>query len=179
MHHETYAKGPNGNLNMPRRTISAILILGLLLLLCSTAVTAAEKARRFRLPGTTGVVDLAAFRGKVVYLDFWASWCVPCRKSFPWMNMLQARYREKGFEVIAISLDESPGDATVFLRKYPAAFTVAFDRRGKVAEAYGLKVMPTSYIIDRRGFIVKSYEGFSSANKRDAEATIERLVNGR
>ena len=162
---------------MLRRTASAILILGMLSLLCTTPVTAAEKARRFRLPGTSGVVDLAKFRGKVVYLDFWASWCIPCRKSFPWMNMLQARYKDKGFEVIAISLDESPGDATVFLRKYPAAFTIAFDRRGKVAEAYGLKVMPTSYIIDRQGFFVKSYEGFNSAHKRDAETTIEELVN--
>ncbi len=162
---------------MLRRTVSTFLIFALLLLLCVQTVSAADKARRFRLPGTEGVVDLADFRGKVVYLDFWASWCIPCRKSFPWMNLLQARYKEKGFEVIAVTLDESPGDATAFLRKYPAAFTVGFDRRGKVAEAYGLKVMPTSYIIDRNGFIVKTYQGFNSTHKKDAEATIEQLVN--
>ncbi len=162
---------------MLKRALSAIIIASLLgLLLSSTTVSAAEKARRFRLPGTTGVVDLAKFRGKVVYLDFWASWCVPCRKSFPWMNLLQAKYKEKGFEVIAVSLDENPGDATAFLRKYPAAFTVAFDRRGKVAEAYNLKVMPTSYLIDRRGFIVKTFEGFTSSHKKEAETAIEELL---
>lgn len=162
---------------MLRLDVSVILILSLLFLLCSTTLAAADKARLFRLPGTAGVVELSEFRGKVVYLDFWASWCLPCRKSFPWMNMLQARYKEKGFEVIGVTLDESPIDATAFLRKYPAAFTIAFDRRGKVAEAYGLKVMPTSYIIDKQGFIVKTYQGINSASKRDAEATIEKLVN--
>ncbi len=162
---------------MLKRALSAILIISLLgLLLPSSTAIAAEKARRFRLPGVTGVVDLAKFRGKVVYLDFWASWCVPCRKSFPWMNMLQARYKEKGFEVIAISLDENPGDATAFLRKYPAAFTVAFDRKGKVAEAYGLKVMPTSYLINGEGYIVKRFEGFNSSHKKETENAIEELL---
>ncbi|HHL45288.1 MAG TPA: TlpA family protein disulfide reductase [Gammaproteobacteria bacterium] len=162
---------------MLKRAVSAIIISSLLFLLLHTSTAAADdKARRFRLPGTTGVVDLAKFRGKVVYLDFWASWCLPCRKSFPWMNMLQARYKDKGFEVIAVTLDESPGDATAFLRKYPAAFTVAFDRKGKVAEAYGLKVMPTSYLIDKKGYIVKTYQGFNKSHKSSVEAAIEQLV---
>ncbi len=162
---------------MLKQAVSAIIISSLLsLLLYASNVTAEEKARRFRLPGTEGVVDLAQFRGKVVYLDFWASWCLPCRKSFPWMNMIQARYKDKGFEVIAITLDESPDDATAFLRKYPAAFTVAFDRKGKVAEGYGLKVMPTSYLIDKRGYIVETYEGFNKSLKKKAETAIEQLV---
>ncbi len=162
---------------MLKRALGVIVISSIMgLLLCTTAASAAEKARRFRLPGTTGIVDLAKFQGKVVYLDFWASWCIPCRKSFPWMNMLQARYKEKGFEVIAVSLDENPGDATAFLRKYPAAFSVAFDRKGKVAEAYGLKVMPTSYLIDRNGLIVQKYAGFNSSHKKEAEAAIEELL---
>ncbi len=165
---------------MIKRAVGATIVSCLLVLsLYASTAMAAEKARRFRLPGTTGVVDLAKLRGKVVYLDFWASWCIPCRKSFPWMNMLQARYKEKGFEVIAISLDEAPGDATAFLRKYPAAFTVAFDRRGKVAEAYGLKVMPTSYLLDRNGLIVETFQGFNTRHKAKAEAAIERLVAGK
>jgi len=162
---------------MLKRAVNAIIISSLLFMLLHTSsAAAADKARRFRLPGTAGVVDLANFRGKVVYLDFWASWCLPCRKSFPWMNMIQARYKERGFEVIAITLDETPNDATTFLRKYPAAFTIAFDRRGKVAEAYGLKVMPSSYLIDRNGYIVKKYQGFKKAHEREIEASIEQLL---
>ncbi len=162
---------------MLKRALCVVIVSALLgLLLCSSTAAAEEKAPRFRLPGTSGVIDLAKYRGKVVYLDFWASWCIPCRKSFPWMNMLQARYKEKGLEVIAISLDENPGDATAFLRRYPAAFTVAFDRRGKVAEAYGLKVMPTSYLIDKNGLVTARFEGFNSAHKKEAESAIEELL---
>ncbi len=90
--------------------------------------------------------------------------------------MVQARYKEKGFEVIAITLDESPEDATAFLRKYPAAFTIAFDRKGKVAEAYGLKVMPTSYLIDKNGHIVETIEGFNKTQKFKLETAIEELL---
>ncbi len=90
--------------------------------------------------------------------------------------MIQARYKDQGFEVIAITLDESPGDATAFLRKYPAAFTVAFDRKGKVAEAYGLKVMPTSYLIDKKGYITGVYEGFNKEHKNRIETAIEELI---
>ncbi len=162
---------------MLKRALCVVIVSALLgLLLCSSTAVAGEKALRFRLPGISGVVDLAKFRGKVVYLDFWASWCIPCRKSFPWMNMLQARYKEKGFEVIAVSLDENPGDATAFLRRYPAAFTVAFDRRGKVAEAYGLKVMPTSYLIDKNGLVTARFEGFNSSHKKETESAIEELL---
>ncbi len=163
---------------MIKRAVSAIAMVSLLFLSCYTsAVLANEKAPRFRLPGTTGVIDLANYRGKVVYVDFWASWCLPCRKSFPWMNMIQARYKERGFEVIAITLDESPNDATAFLRKYPAAFTVAFDRKGKVAEAFGLRVMPTSYLIDKEGYIVETAEGFSKKQKKRLETVIEKLLD--
>ncbi len=162
---------------MLKKTATTIIISILLsLFFYSSTVSSANKALRFQMPGTEGTVDLANFHGKVVYLDFWASWCIPCRKSFPWMSTLQARYKDKGFEVIAIALDESPSDATAFLRKYPAAFTIGFDREGKSAEAYGVKVMPTSYLIDKKGFIVKTYQGSPKNYQREIEATIEKLV---
>jgi len=103
---------------MLKRALCVVIVSALLgLSSCSSTAAAEEKALRFRLPGTTGIVDLAKFRGKVVYLDFWASWCIPCRKSFPWMNMLQARYKEKGFEVIAVSLDENPMPTSYLIDK--------------------------------------------------------------
>lgn len=162
---------------MLKRTATTIIISCLLsLFFYSSSASSADKALRFQMPGTNGTVDLAKFHGKVVYLDFWASWCIPCRKSFPWMNTLQGRYKDKGFEVIAIALDESPADVAAFLKKYPVTFTIGFDREGKSAEAYGVKVMPTSYLIDKKGFIIKTYQGSTKKYQKEIETTIERLL---
>ncbi len=157
--------------------MTTLIISSLLLLFFySSTVSAANKALRFQMPGAAGTVDLAKFHGKVVYLDFWASWCIPCRKSFPWMNTLQDHYQDKGLEVIAIALDESPKDAIAFLKKYSANFTIGFDREGKSAEAYGVKIMPTSYLIDRQGYIIKTYQGSIEGHKKEIESMIKKLV---
>ena len=102
------------------------------------------EAPNFRLEGQHKQINLSDFRGQIVYLDFWASWCQPCRKSFTWMNKMQSLYGADGFKVIAINLDESRAKADKFLQKIPAKFDVAFDSRGKTAEAYNVKAMPST-----------------------------------
>ncbi|MDZ7803273.1 TlpA disulfide reductase family protein [Thiohalophilus sp.] len=149
---------------------------------CSLAVTlllpgqlpaASVPAPDFTLSGPQGVIELQEYRGQVVYLDFWASWCTPCRKSFPWMNALQERYADDGLVVLAVNLDQDTAAARRFLKKYPANFTVAFDPDGNVAERYELKGMPASYLIDRQGNLVMSHTGFRSTDADRLEARIK------
>ncbi len=124
-------------------------------------------------------VSLKKQRGNVVYVDFWASWCTPCKQSFPWMNEIQQRYGKKGLRVIAINLDENPKDAERFLQQVPANFTIAYDPSGKVAEKYDLQVMPSSYLVDRKGKLVYLHRGFKGGDKRDMEAHIVKALNSR
>lgn len=115
--------------------------------------------------------------GKVVYIDFWASWCVPCRKSFPWLNQMQATYGKDGFAVIAVNLDESPELANAFLDKWPANFAVTYDPTGMTAEHYQLKGMPSSFILDRSGEVATTHIGFSTSKIGEYEQHIKSLLN--
>ena len=126
-------------------TIFAMLILPLGN--CAYAQEGNNIASDFDLPGKQSNVKLSDSKGKLVYLDFWASWCGPCKQSFPWMNALQEKYKSKGLEVIAVNLDANNEDAQKFLATTPAKFTVAFDSKGRTPLQYGVKGMPTSYLI--------------------------------
>src|SRR5436190_21459373 len=86
----------------------------------------APVAPAFTLPGLKGDVTLESLRGKAVLVDFWASWCGPCRQSFPWMNDLQRKYGDKGLAIVAVNLDKDREFASSFLAEVPASFTVAF-----------------------------------------------------
>ncbi|HEY6898858.1 MAG TPA: TlpA disulfide reductase family protein [Rhodocyclaceae bacterium] len=133
-------------------------------------------AADFSLPGRTAQVRLSAAKGKVVYLDFWASWCGPCRLSFPWMNLMQARYGAKGLQVIAVNVDEKPDDALRFLALVPADFTIAFDSRGDTPAKYGVKGMPMSYLVDRDGVVVYRHMGFNAADRDELERQIRQAL---
>lgn len=122
------------------------------------------------------MLSLDELRGKVVLLDFWASWCGPCRESFPWMNRMQETYREQGLEVIGVNLDQEPHLARTFLKKVPAKFTVLLDSKAQLPEAYGLVGMPSSYLIDREGRLRASHTGFHASQVADYEATLKQLL---
>ncbi len=142
----------------------------------SSSTAFAQKAPGFTLPGEKEPVKLSQYRGKVVYLDFWASWCDPCKRSFPWMNELQEQYGKEGFEIIAVNLDESRKDAEAFLKEIPAKFDIAFDNTGKSADAYNLKAMPSSFLIDRNGNLVHRSLGYRTEEKKIVEKKIQQLV---
>jgi cytochrome c biogenesis protein CcmG/thiol:disulfide interchange protein DsbE len=125
-----------------------------------TASPVAVTAPRFSLPGRTGTVSLDSLRGRVVYVDFWASWCDPCRRSFPWLNALNERYSARGLTIVAVNLDKDRHAADAFLKKFPASFPVAFDPAGKTAEAYGVSAMPSSFLIGPTGTLLSSHSGF-------------------
>jgi thiol-disulfide isomerase/thioredoxin len=126
----------------------------------------------FTLPTTSGSVSLDSIPGKVVLVDFWASWCVPCKSSFPWMNEMHERYKAKGLTIVAINVDKSRKSAEEFLGKHPAPFVVAFDPSGKTAKAYHVWGMPTSYLIGPGRSILFSRSGFDPKHAKDVEAMI-------
>lgn len=119
-------------------------------------------------------IDLSAHKGKVIYLDFWASWCGPCKESFPWMNELAQKYPD--VKVIAVNLDKEKKDADAFLAKYPAQFEVLFDPSGKSAESYKVKGMPYSIIIDKNGKQIESHIGFSKEKSKEYILQIKKLL---
>src|SRR5207249_3774894 len=112
-----------------------IVIIALALALCSPVRAAgsgtAVPACTLQALGDRAPLDMRQFRGKVVYVDFWASWCAPCARSFPFMNDLDREFRDRGLIVLAINLDEKLEDARAFLAKYPASFALTADPSGQ------------------------------------------------
>lgn len=140
------------------------------------AVSAGESAPAFSLLDARGnLVALEALRGKVVYVDFWASWCGPCRQSFPWMNTLQQRYPDK-LVVVGVNVDRRRADADKFLQTYPAQFTVVFDASGTTPAAWMVQGMPSSFLVDAQGKVVATEAGFDPARAAAMEARIRTLV---
>ena len=121
-------------------------------------------------------LDLARFRGKVVLVDFWASWCEPCRHSFPWLNAMQAKYADRGLVVIGVNVDRERADAARFLRDVPAKFQIVYDPAGTVAAHYDLPGMPVSYVIGPKGDIVARHIGFRSGLSAQREAEVQKLL---
>ena len=122
-------------------------------------------------------LNLASYDGKVVVLDFWASWCVPCRRSFPWMNRMHAKYADDGLAIVAVNLDRSADDAARFLARYPAKFEIVYDPQGVLAKERGVEVMPTSIIIGRDGEIIDRHAGFKVRRQDEYEATLLAALN--
>ena len=134
------------------------------------------KVPEFQLPTASGSIQPADYKGKVIYVDFWASWCMPCKQSFPWLNKMQTKYKDKGFEIIGINLDKDKELADKFLAAIPASFTIAFDPDGGSAEKFNVKGMPSSYLIDRNGFMRARHLGFREKDRESLENAIQDLL---
>lgn len=121
-------------------------------------------------------LDLQKFKGKVVYLDFWATWCPPCMKSMPFLNDLRNELAADGFEIIAISVDDDADVARQFLKKHPVDYLIATDPTGQCPKQYGVKAMPSAYFIDRNGVIRSIHLGFREHNKQEIRTQILALL---
>lgn len=123
----------------------------------------------------SGTVNTNDFGGKIIYLDFWASWCAPCRVSLPLLNELRNEFEERDFEVVGINLDENNADAANFLKHYPVDFPIGFDPDGVCPKAYGVQGMPSSYLIDGKGIIREVHLGFKRGNIAKIRKAVELL----
>src|SRR6202795_777767 len=137
-------------------TAASLLAAGFL---SATEVRPAPPVQLHLADGT--IVQPADYRGKVVLIDFWASWCVPCKASFPALDALYQRDRDRGLVVLAINLDEERKAADAFLASRPHVMPVLFDPKGESAEAFRIRGMPSSVVIDRAGNIRFTHIGYS------------------
>ena len=146
----------------------------------AAAVGTGDAAPAFALPTAAGeTVALAKLRGKVLYVDFWASWCAPCRRSFPWMNAMNRLYGGKGLVIVAVNVDKKRADAERFLAETPAEFAVLYDPQGATPAAYAVRGMPSSYLIDTSGNVVAIEVGFRDERRAALEERIRALVETR
>lgn len=130
-----------------------------------------------RLDGS-GPLDLAGHSGKVVYIDFWASWCGPCAESFLFLDQLEKELKGRGLAVLGVNLDENPADARAFLRKRPVSFALGSDPDGRCPRAYGVQAMPSSYLVDRQGVIRQVHRGFKPGDKPAIREQVLQLLGG-
>ena len=176
----------NARMNLRPTARTAPRLAALLLVLAAALAPAATPAAEvgqpapdLTLPGADGPVKLSDLRGKVVYLDFWASWCGPCRHSFPWMNEMQAKYGARGLQVLGVNLDAKRADAEKFLAAQPARFALAFDAQGEAAKQFAVKGMPTSLLIGPDGKVIAVHQGFREEERQDLEARLVAALDAR
>jgi thiol-disulfide isomerase/thioredoxin len=157
--------------------IAFVMLTGVICLNAS-ATEVGQPAPQFTLPTfqQDQPTALKQFAGKVVYLDFWASWCAPCRTSFPLLNKLHEKLKAKGFEVVAVNLDEDKANAEKFLKEFKVDFTVLRDAKGEWADKFVVESMPTSFIIDKQGVVQNIHHGFASDDIKELEEKITQLL---
>ena len=125
-----------------------------------------------------GLAEVQKNKGQYIYIDYWASWCGPCRQSFPWMNALQAKLGSKGLKVVAVNVDAKRADADKFLLHTPAQFTIAYDPQGESAKKLAIKTMPTSMLVSPEGRVLFVHSGFRAEETLQLEARISAALAG-
>lgn len=164
------------------RSQNQIAALAALLLLVfapsALAVEVGQRAPKFSLSAVdgSGKVDLSSYKGKVVYLDFWASWCPPCRKAMPEIEKLRKSYSPDEFVVVAVNVDSSLKKAQKVLAKTPVGYVSGSDPQGLLPKRYEVKTMPTSYLLDRNGVVRYVHEGFRRGDEKALRTEIDKLL---
>jgi len=177
----TLARRDQGKAPDVKREVLTWIALNIVLLTTLAAPVRVEASSKagpsvapsFTLQTSAGTVSLDSLDAKVILVDFWASWCVPCKASFPWMSAMHERYGSKGLSIVAINVDKSRKAADDFLVKHPAPFTIAYDPSGKTAKAFHVWGMPTSFLIGPGRAILFSRAGFDPKHAKEVEAMIE------
>ncbi|MEO2173128.1 MAG: TlpA disulfide reductase family protein [bacterium] len=157
---------------------SRIVLVMSFILFSLSGYSQPDKAPEFEIQDLDGgVIKLSDYNGKVVYLDFWASWCGPCKLSFPWMEQMYQKYGSQDLAIIAVNLDQDRKLADRFLAQAGVHFIIGFDPGGITPLAYEIKGMPSSVIINRDGTIFSQRVGFNQHRQKEHEASIEALVS--
>jgi len=154
------------------------VLTAMLISVPALALNSGEPAPELQLPvlGSDQQRSLADYRGKVVYLDFWASWCGPCRKSMPFMEILHQELQPQGLEIVAVNLDDEQAPALDFIKRYGVTYTNLFDGSSSSMDTFGVIGMPTALLIDRDGVVNWVHVGFSSEDEAEIRQRIEALL---
>jgi len=155
-----------------RFLVLRVIALASLFLFALGSCSRDQEIVEFDVETADGRFFSAEHRDKVVYLDFWATWCTPCRASFPWMNEMRDKYQSKGLQIIAVSIDVDKALARQFAAELGAEFNVGYDPDGNVADMFSVNVMPTSVIIGKGGELVEVHKGFNDDKKSSYEKAI-------
>lgn len=161
------------------RQILLLFVLSLPLVATAQGIAVGEPALPLSLPNLPSdgqSTSLSALRGNIVYLDFWASWCGPCRMSFPQLDQLRRELGASGFEVLAVNVDEFEDDALGFLDDIPVSYPVVRDGSGQSPEDWGIRGMPTGFLIDRNGVVRKIHQGYRRSDGESLRAEIVQLL---
>ncbi len=156
---------------MTIRKLDGAFMKNILKYLCAALIVSCS-----HLALASNALNIEQYKGKVIYIDFWASWCIPCRNSFPWMNEMQKKYGED-LVVIGVNVDQEKDLADQFIQETSPDFTIVFDATGKLATEYQVAAMPSAFILDRQGKIVFKHLGFHSKKKSLYETEIQQLIN--
>ena len=128
------------------------------------------------LAETAAPVSMAGLKGNVVYVDFWASWCVPCRLSMPKLDEIYRNNKARGFVVIGVNKDATPADAQRFLARVPVTFSLVRDPADAAAKGFDVKAMPSGYLVDRKGVVRHVHRGFTAETGAALEKQIDSLL---
>jgi peroxiredoxin len=157
--------------------IISVLILIFFVPLHSYSGQIGTMAPAFSLVDLNGrTISLEQFSGKVVFLDFWAPWCIPCRQELPELDKLRKKFRNDGLEVIGISIDPSEKNVAAFLRKVPLSVHIVIDKNNEVSDAYRVSSLPTGFIIGRDGIIQRIHKGFTMESIPIYETEIDAFL---
>jgi peroxiredoxin len=155
----------------------------LLLSLCGASITptlaadAYQQAADFTLPARDGgQLQLSDLQGQVVMINFWATWCGPCRQEMPLLEQIQAKYEPLGFTVLGVNVEPDSAAAIEWLRNTPVTFPVLFDVRNEVAEEFGVQGMPSTVFVDRDGRVRHVHAGYKPGDEAKYADVIRSLV---
>jgi thiol-disulfide isomerase/thioredoxin len=159
------------------KTLGALAAV-LLLAAGARALSQGDTPPPIDMPDRSGIkVDLRALRGKVVLVDFWASWCGPCRREMPVLESLHRKYADQGLVIVGINIDNNPKKMNKFLKSTPVSFRIVHDPKVEVAARYEPSTMPSSYFIGRDGKLRHVHEGFREGDKEALEARVKALLS--
>lgn len=142
----------------------------------SGAVKVGDSAPTFSIDSLNGQGKVALATGKVTVVDFWATWCEPCKKSFPKYQELYVKYKASGLEIAAVSVDDEKGSIPAFAKSHGAKFPVGWDNGKKIADQYKPENMPTAYVIDKNGVVKFVHKGYHDGEEKELEKEIKSLL---
>jgi peroxiredoxin len=158
------------------RPIAAVMIAAVMIA-AAMASGAHAATPAFTLPARDGGnLSLAELKGQVVMINFWATWCGPCRQEMPLLEQIQARYEPLGFTLVGINVEPDSAAAEEWLAKAPVTFPILFDRENRVAESFGVEGMPSSVFIDRAGKVRYVHRGYRPGDEAKYADMVRSLV---